>query len=60
MRYVCSIYGYIYDEKRKDISFSQLSDAWTCPLCEADRSLPATEQKVEKTAGVAIRLERID
>ena len=47
MRYVCSICGYIYDEKREDIPFSQLSDAWTCPLCGAAKSLFVPEQKVE-------------
>ena len=53
MRFVCSICGYIYDEKREEIPFAQLSDAWTCPLCGAAKSLFVPEQKTEASKAPA-------
>ena len=36
MRYICSICGYIYDEKEQGL-FSGLPESWKCPLCGASR-----------------------
>ena len=38
MRYVCQICGYIYDDAKEKIPFSDLPDTWTCPLCGAKKS----------------------
>ncbi len=35
MRYVCQICGYVYDEEKEQIPFSELPDSWKCPLCGA-------------------------
>lgn len=38
MKYVCPICGYIYDEQKEKIPFSQLDSSWVCPLCGAAKS----------------------
>lgn len=38
MKYVCSVCGYVYDEEKEKIPFSELSDSWVCPLCGAEKS----------------------
>lgn len=38
MKYVCTICGYIYDEEKENVKFSDLPDSWTCPLCGASKS----------------------
>lgn len=38
MRYVCQICGYIYDDAKEKVPFSDLPDTWTCPLCGAKKS----------------------
>jgi len=46
-RYVCTVCGYIYDEKEGDSEhgikpgtpFEELPDNWCCPICGADKSL---------------------
>ncbi len=47
MRYVCSICGYVYDEAREKLPFSQLPEGWQCPVCKAAKSLFTPEQKEE-------------
>lgn len=37
MKYVCSVCGYVYDES-ENTPWSELSDAWKCPLCGAAKS----------------------
>lgn len=47
MKYVCSVCGYIYDEKIGDedhgvapgTKFSDLPDDWVCPLCFVGKDL---------------------
>lgn len=38
MRYVCQICGYVYDEAKEKVPFSELPDTWKCPLCGAAKS----------------------
>ena len=38
MRYICQICGYVYDDGREKVPFSQLPDTWRCPLCGAAKS----------------------
>ncbi len=38
MRYVCQICGYVYDEAKEGVPFSELPDTWKCPLCGAAKS----------------------
>ncbi len=51
MQYKCSICGYVYDEAKEGIPFSELSDTWKCPLCGAPKS--AFEPVVEETPAEA-------
>jgi rubredoxin len=45
-RYVCSVCGYVYDPANGDpdngvapgTKFQDIPDAWTCPVCGADKS----------------------
>jgi len=58
MKHVCSICGYIYDDERQKVPFSQLPDDWNCPLCGAAKSdfVPQKEEsasQVLETAGEA-------
>ena len=32
-RYQCTICGYIYDDSKEDVSFTDLPDDWKCPIC---------------------------
>jgi rubredoxin len=44
-KYVCLVCGYVYDPDRGDpqqnvaagTAFSDLSDDWTCPICQAGK-----------------------
>ena len=38
MRYICQICGYVYDDAKEKIPFSELPDTWKCPLCGAAKS----------------------
>ena len=38
-KYRCTICGYIYDEEREKVKFSELPDDWKCPLCGAPKSM---------------------
>ncbi len=37
-KYVCSICGYVYDDKNEKIEFEKLPESWKCPLCGANKS----------------------
>ncbi|HOJ42666.1 MAG TPA: rubredoxin [Syntrophorhabdaceae bacterium] len=43
MVWVCSVCGYEYDEQYEKTPFSELSDDWRCPVCNAPKS--AFQQK---------------
>lgn len=62
MRYVCSVCGYVYDEGKEKLAFSELPDSWTCPLCGASKSLFAPEKKEgeERKAASAAVPARMD
>ena len=38
-KYQCSICGYIYDEEKEGVRFSDLPDDWKCPLCGAPKDM---------------------
>ncbi len=38
-RYVCSICGYVHDDAQADTPWSSLPEDWTCPVCNAAKSL---------------------
>lgn len=38
MRYVCRVCGYVYDEEKEGVRWSDLPDGWKCPMCGAPRS----------------------
>lgn len=37
-RYRCKICGYIYDEEKEGVKFSDLPDDWKCTLCKAPKT----------------------
>ena len=53
MKYVCQVCGYVYDEEAEGVLFSDLPDAWTCPMCKAPKSMFAPAEAEEKTAAPA-------
>ena len=46
MKYVCQICGYIYDDTKEKVPFSELPDDWKCPLCGAAKSDFKPEESV--------------
>lgn len=43
--YKCNICGYIYDEEKEKVSFSEISSDWHCPVCKASKD-NFTEAKI--------------
>jgi rubredoxin len=37
-KYKCPACGYIYDEEKENVRFSELPDSWTCPVCGTEKS----------------------
>ena len=33
MKYVCQVCGYVYDEEKEGVKFSELPEDYACPLC---------------------------
>ena len=33
MKYVCTVCGYVYDEVKEKIPFTELAEEYECPLC---------------------------
>lgn len=54
MKYICSVCGYIYDEAREKIPFSELPDSWKCPVCKAPKSVFVPEKKEQPKAEVSL------
>lgn len=48
-KYRCTICGYIYDEEKEKVKFSDLPEDWTCPLCGAPKYLFEEVKENEKT-----------
>ncbi len=38
MKYICQICGYVYDDAKEKVPFTELPDTWKCPLCGAAKS----------------------
>ena len=38
MKYICQICGFVYDDAKEKIPFSELPDTWKCPVCGAGKS----------------------
>ncbi len=38
-KYRCLMCGYIYDEEKEGIEFSDLPESWTCPMCGVAKSM---------------------
>ncbi len=36
-KHKCTVCGYIYDESKEEIKFSDLPDHWKCPVCAAGK-----------------------
>ena len=47
-KWICQICGYVYDEEKEGVPFSQLPDSWVCPLCGADKASFSPEGGVEE------------
>ena len=45
MRYICQICGYVYDEEKEGIPFSELPADWKCPMCGAPKAMFAAEEE---------------
>lgn len=48
MQYVCSVCGYVYDEDKEKIPFSELPESWECPICGAPKIAFAAQENNEK------------
>ena len=50
-KYKCKICGYIYDEEKEGILFTDLPDDWTCPRCGVPKEMfEKLEEKTEVTS----------
>lgn len=47
---ICKICGYVYDEEKEGLPFSQLPDSWVCPLCGTDKGSFAPEKASPEAA----------
>ena len=54
-KYRCTICGYIYDEEKENVKFSDLPEDWKCPLCGAPKNL--FEEIVEDNQTVEVTKE---
>lgn len=54
MRYRCGVCGYIYDEEKEGVPFSDLPDDWVCPVCgEGKEGFEPLEDETPSTDGTA-------
>jgi flavin reductase (DIM6/NTAB) family NADH-FMN oxidoreductase RutF/rubredoxin len=37
-KYKCAACGFIYDEEKENVKFSELPDNWICPVCGSEKS----------------------
>ena len=59
MKYVCSVCGYVYDEEKEGVLFTELPDGWACPLCRADKGAFVPEA-VKETVSAPVTPIEID
>ena len=54
MKYVCAICGYVYDEEKEGVPFSELAESWTCPGCGAEKAMfdPVQETAEKETVSM--------
>ena len=38
MKHICAVCGYVYDDEKEKIPFSEVGDDFVCPLCKAPKS----------------------
>jgi len=60
MQYKCTICGYIYDDAKEKVPFSELPDTWKCPLCGAPKSAfepVGVEEKKPETVKTKIKID---
>lgn len=59
MKYRCTVCGYIYDEEKEGVKFTDLPDDWKCPTCKQPKSkfVPVVEEEMtwaaEHVVGIA-------
>lgn len=39
MKYVCSVCGFVYDEKIEGTKWEDLPEDWVCPICGAGKDV---------------------
>ncbi len=49
MIYVCKVCGYKYDESKEQLSFTELSDDWVCPVCGVKKNMFEAFPEVDNT-----------
>lgn len=61
MKYVCQICGYVYDDAKEKVPFSELPDTWKCPLCgAAKQDFKAEETRAETAAPITAPPQEAD
>ncbi len=60
MRYICQICGYVYDDAKEKIPFSDLPDNWKCPLCGAAKSDFRQENSQREVPEAPVRIPDAD
>lgn len=53
-KWVCQICGYVYDEEKEGVPFSELPDTWVCPLCGADKGAFVPEEGEKRESAPAV------
>lgn len=56
MQYKCTICGYVYDDAKEGIPFTELPDTWQCPWCGAPKS---AFEPVEEAPAKAVASETV-
>ena len=56
MKFTCSICGYVYEEEKEGVPFSELSLDWTCPSCGAQKAMfdPVKVEQPEPSAAEGV------
>lgn len=60
MRFKCGVCGYIYDEEKEGVPFSDLPDDWVCPVCgEGKEGFEPVEDDFPPVGGTAVREDTV-